>query len=236
MLLNDLVSEEPSAIGIGFKQELVWYKGKVRCGTSASCYQFNPFKSCPTTHILLLFFTSGAREAENAEDGNEASSPTLVDLDDPKLGTKKRAKLEAKAEKKAQKEVGEMQSFWFMLRISSMTSISYSLQAETKLREQRKIQQEKEDAERKLREEKEKAAEEKQEEEKRRAEEERKRKEEENYQKMKSAFVVEEEGFDEEGADEEGNLLQEFIDHIKVEALFTSISIWQCWSFLQLLL
>lgn len=112
-----------------------------------------------------------------------------------------------------------------MLRISSMTSISYSLQAETKLREQRKIQQEKEDAERKLREEKEKAAEEKQEEEKRRAEEERKRKEEENYQKMKSAFVVEEEGFDEEGADEEGNLLQEFIDHIKVEALFTSISI-----------
>jgi len=99
------------------------------------------------------------------------------------------------------------------------------VQTETRVREQRKIQQEKEDAERKLREEKERVAEEKLEEERRKAEENKKRKEEEDYAKIKSAFTIEEEGFDEEEADEEDNLLQEFIDHIKVNEVCVTFSL-----------
>ena len=47
--------------------------------------------------------------------------------------------------------------------------------------------------------------------------EEKERQEHEEYMKMKEAFSVEEEGFDEEGGEgDEKSLLQEFINYIKV--------------------
>lgn len=68
--------------------------------------------------------------------------------------------------------------------------------------------------ERKKMEEKEKAEEKQREEEERRAKEEQERKEHEEYLKMKEAFAVEEEGY-EEGEEENKNLLQEFVGFIK---------------------
>ncbi|KAK7601990.1 hypothetical protein V9T40_009431 [Parthenolecanium corni] len=127
-------------------------------------------------------------QQDSGDEGNEDKQ--VVDVGDSKIGAKKRAKLEAKAEKKAQRE------------------------ADLKMREQRKKQQEKEEAERKLREEQEQLEEKKLEEEQKKLQEEKERKEEEEYQKMKAAFTVEEEGFDEE-EEQEGNLLQEFVAHIK---------------------
>lgn len=57
----------------------------------------------------------------------------------------------------------------------------------------------------------------KREEEEKREIEERERREQEEYLKMKAAFSVEGEGFDEEGEDDsEKNLLQEFITYVKV--------------------
>lgn len=67
--------------------------------------------------------------------------------------------------------------------------------------------------ERKKIEEKEKAEEKRKEEEERRAKEEQERKDYEEYLKMKEAFAVEEEGFEE--GEEDTNLLQEFVNFIK---------------------
>ena len=65
--------------------------------------------------------------------------------------------------------------------------------------------------------EKEKQEEEQKLEEERKAQEEKERKEYEEYLKMKEAFSVEEEGFEEGGGDgNETSLLQEFINYIKV--------------------
>lgn len=128
-------------------------------------------------------------EDEHEEDGDRTPASDI----DPegKLGAKKRAKLEAKAERKAQRE------------------------AEERMREDKKKRQEKLEVEKKLAEEKEKLEEVKREEEERKAKEEKEKKEYEEYLKMKEAFTVEEEGFDEnaEGVSSE-NLLQEFIDYI----------------------
>lgn len=68
--------------------------------------------------------------------------------------------------------------------------------------------------ERKKLEEKEKAEEKRREEDERREKEEREKKDYEEYLKMKEAFAVEEEGY-EEGEEESKNLLQEFVDFIK---------------------
>lgn len=106
-----------------------------------------------------------------------------------KIGTKKRAKLEAKAEKKAAREVEEQ------------------------LRTERKKKMELAEEERKKFEEKEKAEEKRREEEERRAKEEQEKKEYEEYLKMKEAFAVEEEGYEE--GEEDTNLLQQFINFIK---------------------
>lgn len=82
-------------------------------------------------------------------------------------------------------------------------------------REQRKAKEAKEDAERKQQEEIEAEAERKKAEAERLAKEERERKEHEEYLKMKAAFSVEEEGFEEGDADEQDNLLADFIQYIK---------------------
>lgn len=125
---------------------------------------------------------------EDVEDDDLSERP--AQLGDEKIGTKKRAKLEAKAEKKAQREV------------------------ELQMREEKRKRDAIADEERKKWE-LEAEAEEKKREEAEKLEREMKEKQEyEEYLKMKEAFSVEEEGF-EEGEVESDNLLQEFIDFIK---------------------
>lgn len=133
---------------------------------------------------------AGHHEDEHEEDDDRTP---VSDVDpEGKLGAKKRAKLEAKAERKAQREVEE------------------------KMREDKRKQQQKLDEEKKLAEEKEKLEEAKREEEERKAKEEKVRKEYDEYLKIKEAFTVEEEGFDESvGGGSSENLLQEFINYIK---------------------
>ncbi|KAG4077373.1 hypothetical protein HA402_009774 [Bradysia odoriphaga] len=119
--------------------------------------------------------------------GTERSA---VQIGDKKVGTKKLAKLEAKAEKKAQREVEEQ------------------------MREDKKKRDAMADEERR-KQDAEAEAEEKKREEAEKLERELKEKQEyEEYLKMKEAFSVEEEGFEEEETESE-NLLQEFIDFIK---------------------
>lgn len=107
------------------------------------------------------------------------------------MGAKKRAKLEAKAEKRAQRE------------------------AELQLREERKKKEAALEEQRKIQEQKTEEEERKIEEAERKAKEEKERKEYEEYLKMKEAFSIEEEGFEEGDDDEKQNLLQEFIQYIK---------------------
>ncbi|XP_068152186.1 DDRGK domain-containing protein 1 [Drosophila tropicalis] len=108
-----------------------------------------------------------------------------------KMGAKKRAKMEAKEQKRLQRE--------------------HELQE----REKRKAKEAKEDAERKQQEEVEAEAERKKLDAERLAKEERERKEHEEYLKMKAAFNVEEEGFEEGDADDQESLLADFIQYIK---------------------
>lgn len=105
------------------------------------------------------------------------------------MGAKKRAKMEAKAEKKAHREMEE------------------------KAREEKKKREQLADEERLKKQEKEEAEEKRKEEEERKAREEKERREHEEYLKMKEAFLVEEEGYEE--GDEETNSLQDFINYIK---------------------
>lgn len=100
------------------------------------------------------------------------------------------AKLQAKAERKAQRE------------------------AEERIRQEKKKAQELAEEERKKLEAIEKERELKKEEEERKAREEKERKEHEEYLKLKEAFSVQEEGY-EEGEEESENLLQEFVNYIK---------------------
>lgn len=132
-----------------------------------------------------------AAQRDNEEPAQEQETET-PDFGDMKIGTKKRAKLEAKAEKKAQRE------------------------AEEHLRSEKKKRDQQLEEARKSAEEKEKQEQAKREAEEKRAREEKERKEHEEYLKMKEAFMVEEEGF-EEDEEESQNLLQEFIQHIKKE-------------------
>ncbi|XP_073997913.1 DDRGK domain containing 1 [Rhodnius prolixus] len=113
------------------------------------------------------------------------------DGDHEKMGAKKRAKLEAKAEKKAQRE------------------------AEEKEREEKKKKKDQLEEERKRQEEREKLEEERKEEEDRKAREEQEKREHEEYLKMKAAFSIEEEGFDENEMEDNSTLLQDFISYIQ---------------------
>lgn len=110
---------------------------------------------------------------------------------DEKMGAKKRAKMEAKEQKRLQRE------------------------QDLHDREQRKVKEAKEEEERKQLEDAEAEAERKKAEAERLAKEERERKEHEEYLKMKAAFSIEEEGFEEGDADEKESLLADFIQYIK---------------------
>ncbi|EGI63332.1 PREDICTED: DDRGK domain-containing protein 1 [Acromyrmex echinatior] len=112
--------------------------------------------------------------------------------EDHKIGTKKRAKLAAKAEKKIQREAAEREREEHKKR-------------EQFLQEERDKQAEKEHVEQLRAEEVEK-----------KAREEKERQEYEEYLKMKEAFSVEEEGYEQENRECEENLLQEFLAYIKL--------------------
>lgn len=92
-------------------------------------------------------------------------------------------------------------------------------QAEQQEREERKKRQQLQEEERQKENEREKEEEKKKEEEERKAREEQERKDHEEYLKMKAAFSVEEEGFEEGEGDSESSLLQEFVNYIKVMRL-----------------
>ncbi|KAF7207040.1 transcript variant X2 [Nothobranchius furzeri] len=109
-----------------------------------------------------------------------------------KVGAKKLKKQEEKEARKAQRE------------------------AEREEREERKRMQELREQERRQEEEKERLQEQKQEEEERRTKEEQERREEEEYLKLKSSFVIEEQGEEEQlSEDQSRNLLQDFIQYIE---------------------
>lgn len=107
------------------------------------------------------------------------------------IGAKKAAKLQEKAERKLQVE------------------------AEKREREEQKKRLEKAEEERKIVEEKEKEEERKLEEEEKRKREEKERKEYEEYLKLKEAFQVEDEGYDENPEEDQENKLEVFIQYIK---------------------
>ncbi|XP_077079067.1 DDRGK domain-containing protein 1 [Siphateles boraxobius] len=126
---------------------------------------------------------------ESQEDGQTSEERPQVA---GKVGAKKQKKLEEKQARKAQRE------------------------AELEEREERKRMQELRDQERQKEEEKEKLQEQKQEDELRRAKEDQEKREEEEYQRMKEAFVIEDQGEAEELDEQESrNLLQEFIQYVK---------------------
>ncbi|RZB41601.1 DDRGK domain containing protein [Asbolus verrucosus] len=127
--------------------------------------------------------------SDDENDRNEHSGG--VELPDGKIGAKKKAKLEAKAEKRAQREAEEQ-------------SRAEKRKKEQLAEEKRKKEEEKLKAEEKLKEEEE-----------RKAKEEKERREHEEYLKMKEAFSIEEEGYEEGDENAEMNLLQEFVSYIK---------------------
>ncbi|XP_060645773.1 DDRGK domain-containing protein 1 [Drosophila nasuta] len=127
-------------------------------------------------------------DAVAGDDGQRVPQGAVLD---EKMGAKKRAKMEAKEQKRLQRE------------------------QELHDREQRKVKEAKEEAERKEQDELEAEVERKKAEAERLAKEERERKEHEEYLKMKAAFSVEEEGYEEGDAEEKENLLADFIQYIK---------------------
>lgn len=132
---------------------------------------------------------AAAHDSDSDDDGqSDARTNVLVD---EKMGTKKRAKLEAKAEKRQQRET------------------------EQQLREERKKREALIEEERRKDEQREEEAERKREETERLARIEQERREHEEYLKLKAAFQVEEEGFDECDEDEKENLLRTFIEYIQ---------------------
>ncbi|XP_031847482.1 DDRGK domain containing 1 [Nomia melanderi] len=136
--------------------------------------------------------THQPQEDEDAS-GNEANDEAdeKPDLSDQKMGAKKRAKLAAKAQKKVEREAAERDR-------------GERRKREQLLQEQRDKQSEKEREE-----------ELKQEEAERKAREEKEKKEYEEYLRMKEAFSVEEEGYDQEEKEDEENLLEQFLQYIK---------------------
>ncbi|XP_071569371.1 DDRGK domain-containing protein 1 [Temnothorax nylanderi] len=128
---------------------------------------------------------------DNDEDG-DGERDDKVESPDHKVGAKKRAKLAAKAEKRVQREVAERER-------------EERKKREQHLQEERDKQAEKEQAEQLRTEEAE-----------RKAREEKEKQEYEEYLKMKEAFSVEEEGYQQENGEYEENLLQEFLTYIKL--------------------
>lgn len=137
-----------------------------------------------------MHIRAGGRRQSDSEDEDEPVDHA-PDFPDEKMGVKKRAKLEAKAEKKAQREAEEQR----------------------RLEKKKKDQQAEE--ERQKIEEKRLADEKRIEEEQRKIKEEKERQEYEEYLKMKEAFSVDAEGFEEGESADSQNLLQEFVSYIK---------------------
>ncbi|KAI8129658.1 hypothetical protein FF38_04581 [Lucilia cuprina] len=127
---------------------------------------------------------------EDSDNDHEQGEIPQGHVLDEKMGAKKRAKMEQKEQKRLMRE------------------------QELKMREEKKAKEAKLDEERKKQEEREAEEERKQAEAERLAREEQERKEHEEYLKMKAAFSVEEEGF-EEDEDEKENLLADFIKYIQ---------------------
>ncbi len=134
-----------------------------------------------------------AEEAQAAQDREEREELEEAGLKVPegKIGKKKMEKLQAKADRKLAREAEERE------------------REESK---KKKAEQEEKDKKDREREEQEEKARKEQEQ---REREEKERKEQEEYLKMKEAFQVEEEGFDEEEEDEQENKLKIFVDYIK---------------------
>ena len=93
--------------------------------------------------------------------------------------------------------------------------------AEEKIRQEKKKAQELADEERKKKELAQQEEERKKEEAEKRLREEKERKEHEEYLKLKEAFSVQEEGFEE--TEDNENLLQDFVNYIKVKFLFSKL-------------
>ncbi|KAF5280618.1 hypothetical protein FQA39_LY05266 [Lamprigera yunnana] len=139
-----------------------------------------------------LRMRAAARRQDDSEEEEDANEQVPhADIPDEKMGVKKRAKLEAKAEKKVQRE------------------------AEEKKRSEKKKRDQQAEEERQKLEEKELAEEKRLEEEQRKIKEEREKKEYEEYIKMKEAFTVDAEGYEEGDVEDTQNLLQEFVSYIK---------------------
>jgi len=123
----------------------------------------------------------------------EASQAEEALLNDPKLGAKKRAKLEAKIEKRAQRETEE------------------------RLREEKKKRDAKDEEDNKKKELEEQQLEKQRIADEIRMKEEAAQRELEEYLKMKETFSIEEEGCDVNNEEEEENLLEKFVNHIKAQ-------------------
>lgn len=126
------------------------------------------------------------------DQSNDENGEDKAELPDHKIGAKKRAKLAAKAEKKIQREAAERE------------------------REERKKREQLLQEERDKRAEKEHVEQLQVEEAEKKAREEMEKREYEEYLKMKEAFSIEEEGYQQEDRDCEENLLQEFLAYIKL--------------------
>lgn len=135
--------------------------------------------------------TSAVADAENSESDGDATESRPNPFAEEKIGSKKRAKLEAKAEKRQQRE------------------------AEQQAREDRKKKDNLIEEERRKDEQRETELERKREEYEQKAREELERKEHDEYLKLKAAFQVEEEGYDECDEEEKENLLRSFITYIQ---------------------
>ncbi|XP_054258805.1 DDRGK domain-containing protein 1 [Macrosteles quadrilineatus] len=150
-----------------------------------------PRRAVGARNARVRLRAAAGREDEEEDDAEERAAPNS-EIDDSKMGAKKRAKLEAKAEKKAQREVQERE------------------------REEKKRKKELLDEERKKAEFKEKLEEEKRLEQEKKEKEEKERQEYEEYLKLKEAFSIEQEGYDESESEEnKSNLLQDFISYIQ---------------------
>merc|ERR1712025_785254 len=130
-------------------------------------------------------------EEEERNEELEELEEAGIKVPDGKIGKKKMEKLQAKADKKLQREAAERE------------------------REENKKKRERMDEEEKIKREQEKEEERKIEEEERKIREEKERKEQEEYDKLKAAFSVEEEGCDAGGEGDEENKLLKFINYIK---------------------
>ncbi|KAK4883115.1 hypothetical protein RN001_006434 [Aquatica leii] len=179
------------SIGLFFKQK---QQSKFKVPTENRAQRINdgaPRRAQIARNRGLRMRAAARRQDDSEEDDDGNEHTTNVEFPDEKIGAKKRAKLEAKAEKKAQREAEEQKRLEKKKR-DQQAEEERQKEEEKRLAEEKRI----EDEQRKLKEEKEK-------------------REYEEYLKMKEAFSIEAEGFEETETEETQNLLQEFVSYIK---------------------